>query len=86
MPVVVIKYSPRVSSGHKQEWFYDLENERKYFMTTSIYAFYAKSVHKRKITSDINHFMNTSCINLYYYHQSRCGEDHSECAVVAPEQ
>ena len=31
-------------------------------MFTGIYAFYAKSAHKRKITSDINHFMNTSCI------------------------
>ena len=27
-----------------------------------MYAFYAKSVHKRKITSDINHLMNTSII------------------------
>ena len=30
--------------------------------TSEWYAFYAKSVHKRKNTSDINHFMNTSCI------------------------
>ena len=33
-----------------------------HFMTTGIYAFYEKGPHKRKITSDINHFMNTSCI------------------------
>ena len=39
-------------------------------MTTGIYAFYAKSVHKRKITSDINHFMNTSCIIAYYSTQN----------------
>ena len=32
-------------------------------MTTGVYALYAKSAHKRKITSDVNHFMNTSCIN-----------------------
>ena len=36
-------------------YFYDLENEGKYFMTTGIYAFYAKSVH-----------MNTSCIMHKY--------------------
>ena len=36
-------------------YFYDLENETKYFMTTGIYASYEKSAHKRKITSDTSY-------------------------------